>query len=112
MADYLENLTSLPFAPLGIIAMPGCEEIGKRIDYYLTKWRKERDSEFRDDARFVAYERDTYMIDISCPRFGSGEAKGVIRQSVRGLDIYIICDVFNHTLTYKMYGPAGSYESR
>ena len=104
MADYLENLTSLPFAPLGIIAMPGCEEIGKRIDYYLTKWRKERDSEFRDDARFVAYERDTYMIDISCPRFGSGEAKGVIRQSVRGLDIYIICDVFNHTLTYKMYG--------
>ena len=72
MADYLENLTSLPFAPLGIIAMPGCEEIGKRIGYYLTKWRKERDSEFRDDARFVAYERDTYMIDISCPRRGEG----------------------------------------
>ena len=104
MADYLENLTMLPFAPLGIIAMPGCEEIGKKIDYYLTKWRKERDNEFKADASFVAYERDTYMIDVNCPRFGSGEAKGVIRQSVRGLDIYIICDVFNHLLTYKMYG--------
>ncbi|MBR2861909.1 MAG: ribose-phosphate pyrophosphokinase [Clostridia bacterium] len=104
MADYLENLTTLPFAPLGIIAMPGCEEIGKRIDYYLTNWRKERDSEFKADASFVAYERDTYMIDVYCPRFGSGEAKGVIRQSVRGLDLYIICDVFNHLLTYKMYG--------
>ena len=104
MADYLENLTMLPFAPLGIIAMPGCEEIGKKIDYYLTKWRRERDNEFKADASFVAYERDTYMIDVNCPRFGSGEAKGVIRQSVRGLDIYIICDVFNHLLTYKMYG--------
>ncbi len=104
MADYLENLTTLPFAPLGIIAMPGCEEIGKKIDYYLTNWRKERDSEFKADASFVAYERDTYMIDVTCPRFGSGEAKGVIHQSVRGLDIYIVCDVFNHLLTYKMYG--------
>ncbi len=104
MADYLENLTTLPFAPLGIIAMPGCEEIGKKIDFYLTKWRKERDSDYKADASFIAYERDTYMIEVSCPRFGSGEAKGIVRQSVRGLDIYIICDVFNHLLTYKMYG--------
>ena len=104
MADYLENLTSLPFAPLGIIAMPGCEEIGKKIDYYMTKWRAERDSEFKEDATFVAYERETYMIDVNCPRFGSGEAKGVIKQSVRGLDMYIICDVFNCYLKYKMYG--------
>ena len=104
MADYLENLTSLPFAPLGIIAMPGCEEMGKKIDFYLTNWRKERDNQYKQDASFVAYERDTYLIDVACPRFGSGEAKGVIRQSVRGLDIYIICDVFNHLLTYKMYG--------
>lgn len=104
MADYLENLTTLPFAPLGIIAMPGCEEMGKKIDFYLTKWRKERDSEYKQDASFVAYERDTYLINVTCPRFGSGEAKGVIHQSVRGLDIYIICDVFNHLLTYKMYG--------
>ncbi len=104
MADYLENLTTLPFAPLGIIAMPGCEEMGKKIDFYLTKWRKERESEYKEDASFVAYERDTYLIDVTCPRFGSGEAKGVIHQSVRGLDIYIICDVFNHLLKYKMYG--------
>ena len=104
MADYLENLTTLPFAPLGIIAMPGCEEMGKKIDFYLTKWRKERESEYKQDASFVAYERDTYLIEVACPRFGSGEAKGVIRQSVRGLDIYIICDVFNHLLKYKMYG--------
>ncbi len=104
MADYLEELTSIPVGPLGIIAMPGCEEIGEKIDQYLVKWRRERENEHKGSVSFMGYERDTYLIDVCCPRFGSGEAKGVIRRSVRGLDLYIVVDVFNYGLKYKMYG--------
>lgn len=104
MADYLEDLTSIPVGPLGIIAMPGCEEIGRRIDHYLVKWRRERENEHKESVSFLGYERDTYLVDVVCPRFGSGEAKGMIRRSVRGLDLYIIVDVFNYGLEYTMYG--------
>ena len=104
MADYLENLVSTPVGPLGLIAMPGCEEIGKRIDYYLVNWRKERDHEHKDSASYLGYEQKSYLIEAVCPRFGSGEAKGLVRQSVRGKDLYIISDVFNYGVEYKMYG--------
>ena len=104
MSDYLENLVTLPVGPLGIIAMPGCEEIGKKIDNYLIKWREERESEHKNSLSLLGYERDSYLIDVACPRFGSGEAKGVIKKSVRGLDLYIITDVFNYGIEYKMYG--------
>lgn len=104
MSDYLENLVTLPVGPLGVIAMPGCEEIGKKIDQYLIKWREERESEHKNSLSFLGYERDSYLIDVACPRFGSGEAKGVIKKSVRGLDLYIITDVFNYGIEYKMYG--------
>ena len=104
MADYLENLVNTPVGPLGLIAMPGCEEIGKRIDYYLVNWRKEREHEHKDSASYLGYERESYLIDVACPRFGSGEAKGLIRESVRGKDLYIITDCFNYGVEYKMYG--------
>ncbi len=104
MADYLENLLNNPVGPLGIIAMPGCEEMGKRLDFYLTKWRKEREHEHKSSASYLGYERESYLIDVICPRFGSGEAKGLIRQSVRGLDLYIVVDCFNYGVEYKMYG--------
>ncbi len=104
MADYLENLGNTPVGPLGLIAMPGCEEIGKRIDYYLVNWRREREHEHKDSASFLGYERDSYLIEVACPRFGSGEAKGLIRESVRGKDLYIITDCFNYGIEYKMYG--------
>ncbi len=104
MADYLENLLNTPVGPLGIIAMPGCEEMGKRLDFYLTKWRAEREHEHKSSASYLGYERESYLIDVICPRFGSGEAKGLIRQSVRGLDLYIVVDCFNYGVEYKMYG--------
>ena len=104
MADYLENLINNPVGPLGIIAMPGCEEMGKRLDFYLTKWRAEREHEHKTSASYLGYERESYLIDVVCPRFGSGEAKGLIRQSVRGLDLYIVVDCFNYGVEYKMYG--------
>ncbi len=104
MADYLEELINIPVGPLGIIAMPGCEEMGKKLDFYLTKWRSEREHEHKDTITFRGYDRDSFLIEVACPRFGSGEAKGVIKRSVRGLDLYIIADVFNYGVEYKMYG--------
>ena len=104
MADYLEDLINIPVGPLGLIVMPGCEEIGSRIDHYLVKWRRERENEHKETIPFRGYERGSYLIEIVCPRFGSGEAKGMIKRSVRGLDLYIVCDVFNYGVEYKMYG--------
>ncbi|MBR2013446.1 MAG: ribose-phosphate pyrophosphokinase-like domain-containing protein, partial [Clostridia bacterium] len=104
MADYLEDLINIPVGPLGIIAMPGCEEMGKKLDFYLTKWRKEREHEHKETLNFRGYDRESFLIEVQCPRFGSGEAKGTIKRSVRGLDLYIISDVFNYGVEYKMYG--------
>ncbi len=99
-----DEFNTIPVGALGIVAMPGCEEMGKKIDDYLIKWRNERVNKFSSNLNFAGYYRDSFLIDYSCVRFGSGEAKAVINQSVRGLDIYILCDVFNHGVTYKMYG--------
>ena len=99
-----ENISNIPYGPLGIIGMPGCEELTDKIDSYLVRWRKDQAQDHKDTLAFFGYERDSYKINVSVPRFGSGESKGVIQQSVRGYDIYIICDVFNYSCTYKMYG--------
>lgn len=104
MADYLEDLISIPVGPLGLIAMPGCEELGKKIDFYMVKWRKERENEHKETVSFRGYERESFLIDVACPRFGSGEAKGLIKNSVRGLDLYIVTDCFNYGVEYTMYG--------
>jgi ribose-phosphate pyrophosphokinase len=79
------------FGELSVICMRGCEEIGKKVDYYLKDWHG------------LSVD-DTYLVNVSCPRFGTGEAKALIKQSMRGQDVYIICDVFNYSVTYKMYG--------
>ena len=100
----ISEFTSIPYGKLGIIAMPGCEELAEKIDKYIVKWREENTS-LKDSAINIAgYAKDSYLIDYSCPRFGSGEGKAVISQTVRGYDIFIIVDVFNYGITYKMYG--------
>ena len=98
------NINSIPIGPLGIIGMPGCEALTDKIDKYLVKWRKTQAQEHAETIAFYGYQRDTYKINVSVPRFGSGEGKGVINESVRGYDIYIIADVFNYSCTYNMYG--------
>ena len=85
-------------------AMPGCEALAGKVDQYLVKWRKEQALEHQDTIAFFGYTRDTYLIDISNPRFGSGEGKAVINDTVRGYDLYIVTDCFNYNVTYKMYG--------
>ena len=98
------SINTIPIGPLGIIGMPGCEELTDKIDKYLVKWRRTQASEHAESIAFFGYQRDTYKIDVSIPRFGSGEGKGVINESVRGYDIYIVCDVFNYSCSYDMYG--------
>ncbi len=89
----METLANKPiYGQLSVISMRGCEEITDKIDWYLRQFRKDYD------------DKETYITHIKCPRFGSGEAKCVINETVRGHDVYIICDVFNHGITYKMYG--------
>lgn len=104
----VKQLETLPVGRLGIIALNSFTETGKKVDNFLVQWRKERKHEYKSSIAFEGYERDTYLIDSIVPRFGSGEAKGIIRESVRGDDLYILVDVCNHSLTYKLCG----YENR
>ena len=97
-------LDNIPVGALGIISLPGCEEMGNRVNDYLVKWRKETDHEHKDNVVFSGYENDTYLIDAKVPRFGSGEAKGIIEESVRGKDLYLMVDVCNYSLTYSLSG--------
>lgn len=104
MPERYEEFTTIPVGKLGIIALPGCEKVAEKIDSYLVKWRKEKESEHKDTLQFKGYERDTYIINASFPRFGTGEGKCVIKDTVRGYDIFILCDAFNYGVEYKMYG--------
>ena len=97
-------LENIPVGALGIIALDGCQEMGKRVNDYIVKWRKEDGHEFKDDVVFNGYERDNYLIEAKVPRFGSGEAKGLIKESVRGMDLYLMVDVCNYSLTYSLTG--------
>ena len=98
------NLETIPVGSLGVIALKGCKTLGEKVDYYLVKWRAERESEHKDSLAFAGYQRDTYLLGADIPRFGSGEAKGIIRESVRGDDLYIMVDVCNYSMTYCLCG--------
>ena len=98
------NLENIPVGALGIIALDGCKEMGKRVDDYIVKWRQEDGPEYKNDIVFNGYERDTYLVNAKVPRFGSGEAKGILGESVRGRDLYLMVDVCNYSLTYSLTG--------
>ena len=99
-----QEVQTIPYGPLGIIALPGCEELASKIDAYLVKWRKEQADEHKDTIAFYGYQRDTYMIDTTIARFGSGEGKAVINDTIRGYDLYIVVYCFNYSVKYNMYG--------
>ncbi|NLL76278.1 MAG: ribose-phosphate pyrophosphokinase [Clostridiales bacterium] len=98
------NLETIPVGSLGIIPLEGCKSLGEKVDYYLVKWRTERESEHKDSLAFAGYQRASYILGAKVPRFGSGEAKGIIMESVRGTDLYILVDVANYSLTYSLCG--------
>lgn len=98
------TLENIPVGTLGMIPIDGCQELGNKVNDYLVKWRKEAVAKTKDDVVFHDYQKETYIIDAKVPRFGSGEAKGIINESVRGKDIYLMVDVCNYSLTYSLSG--------
>ena len=95
---------SIPVAPIKIAALKSCAQLASQVDSHLVQFRKELDSHNRSGLNFRGYSEDSFLIDCDCPRFGSGEAKGVISESIRGTDMFVMVDVCNHSLTYKICG--------
>ena len=104
MQRSLRTIDTIPVGPLGIIPLESCAELGKKVDNYLVSWRQANTSEHKSNIIFSGYEKDSFIVDAAVPRFGSGEAKAIINESVRGQDIYLIVDVCNHSMTYSLCG--------
>ena len=105
MAKQQVLLESLPVGTLGILPLESSKKLGQKVNNYLVEWRNERETEeHHSHGAFAGYQRDSYLIEASCPRFGTGEAKGIIKTSVRGDDIYLLVDVCNYSLTYTVCG--------
>ena len=108
-----KNLETIPVGPLGIIALDSFKDQAAKVDEfiagwrsnnYLADWRRERENENKTTIAFKGYQKDSYLIDAKTPRFGSGEAKGIINETVRGKDLYILVDVGNYSMTYSLCG--------
>ena len=95
---------TIPYGTLGIIPLASCTQMGKKVDEYLVKWREQRQNENTSTLNFAGYKRDSYIVNAKTPRFGSGEGKGVLVDSVRGHDLYIMLDVCNYSLEYTVCG--------
>ena len=93
----------IPYGDLGILALESSYDIGKKVDAYISSWRTNSVND-EESIHFSSYKKDSYLIDAVCPRFGSGEAKGILNESVRGKDLYILVDVCNYSLTYTVCG--------
>lgn len=104
MADASKLEQALPVAPLKIVALDSAAQMGKVINDYLAAFRKETHKDLTNDPAFQGYHEDNFLADVDCPRFGTGESKGVFRESIRGKDLYILLDVCNHSITYQMNG--------
>ena len=94
----------IPIAPLGIVSLIGCQSLGEKVDNNLVQQRRFNVENEHIPLHFPAYLRDTYLVDHTTPRFASGEGKAIIRETVRGYDLFILADISNYTVTYNMYG--------
>jgi len=104
MSNISQLEKTLPTAPLKIIALDSCKELGKKVNDYIVSFRKEAVSEYPELSEIAHYDCDNYLVESACPRFGSGEAKGMLKESIRGKDLFVMVDVCNHSLTYKVNG--------
>ena len=101
MAQNIEEFrNSIPVGDLGIIPLQSCSELGNMVNEYIVDWRKERESVLHQDDRV----KDSYIVNTKCSRFGSGEAKGTILDSIRGKDLYLLVDVNNYSIEYSLCG--------
>ena len=98
------SLENIPIGGLGLIPIIGCEELGRKVNDFLVKWRNETTIKHKDDPAFNGYVRNDFIIDAKVPRFGSGEAKGIINESVRGRDLFLMVDVCNYSVKYSLTG--------
>ena len=97
-------IETIPVGPLGLIPLKSCTELGDKVNAYLVDWRRERESEHKSTIAFSGYQRDSYIINAVTPRFGTGEGKGLVTESIRGDDLYIMVDICNYSLTYSLFG--------
>lgn len=110
MSDFVstwnqDSFLTYPVGPLGLIAMRGTEELGEKIDRWLIHWRDHTDASLPGDMTTTpGVQREDFLVRTYCPRFGNGEGKGMIKETIRGYDIYILCDVGAYNCTYTMYG--------
>ena len=110
MTDFVstwnkDSFLTYPVGPLGLIAMPGTEEMGVKVNSWLKKWQDHTEESMPGDMSTTpGAERENFLIDVTCPRFGNGEAKGMIKESIRGYDMYILCDPGAYNVEYKMFG--------
>ena len=98
------HTATIPYGTLGIIPLKSCSAMGEKVDEYLVNWREQREHENQSNLAFSGYKRDSYVVSASTPRFGSGEGKGVLNDSVRGYDLYIMEDVCNYSIEYSLCG--------
>ena len=95
---------TLPVAPLKIVAMESCRGLGQKVNDYIVSFRENTINEVSESSLYVNYKSNNYLVDCCCPRFGTGEAKGVLRETIRGTDLFIMTDVCNYSLTYTVSG--------
>ena len=104
MANTAKLENAIPVAPLKLIVLESATKLGENINNHLVSFRKSVKNVAKNDPAFQGYVSDNYILDSKCYRFGSGEGKALINESVRGTDLYILVDVCNHSITYKMNG--------
>lgn len=104
MTNIQEMETALPVAPLKIAALESCRELGQKVNEYIVRFRQETFHTSLNSPLFSSYKLDNYLIGCQCPRFGTGEAKGLLNESVRGKDLFVMVDVCNYSLTYTVNG--------
>ena len=95
---------TLPVAPLKIVAMESCRGLGQKVNDYIVSFRENTINEVSEYSLYVNYKSNNYLVDCCCPRFGTGEAKGILRETIRGTDLFIMTDVCNYSLTYTVSG--------
>lgn len=95
---------TLPVAPLKIVAMESCRGLGQKVNEYIVSFRENTINEVSESSLYVNYKSNNYLVDCCCPRFGTGEAKGILRETIRGTDLFIMTDVCNYSLTYTVSG--------
>lgn len=104
MADFGVLEKTLPVAPLKIVSMESCKDLGQKVNDYIVDFRKDTVSEVTESPVYVNYKSNNYLVDYACPRFGSGEGKGILQETVRGTDLFIMTDITNFSLTYTVSG--------